>query len=336
MPNSIDDKILTDSLYLNRFDADQRKRVQLLFSEMRRDLLAILSDGSVTEFNKQRINAMIKQADDVINGYYNQAGEQLDIESLIDHVMTATQAAIQSTLPITLAATLPTVAHMKSIASNVMFEGVPLKSWWAKQSADTRFKFGGIVRQGIIQGQGYNQLITPVSEMLDISKRNAFGLVHTSIQTVANDARMASFEENADVIRCLVHLATLDSHTCPYQCIPRSGKKWTVAEKKPIPPNTFPFKRPPLHFRCRCVTSAESIYTPEESREGFTRASSIGQLDAKITFDDYLKRVPSSQVEEMLGKGRYELWKSGKMTTAQMLDQTGRELTLKELRAKYN
>ena len=333
MPNSIDDKILTDSLYLNRFDAGQRKRVQLLFSEMRRDLLAILTEGNVTEFNKQRIDAMIKQADDVINGYYNQAGEQLDIESLIDHVMTATQAAIQSTLPVTLAATLPTVAHMKSIASNVMFEGVPLKNWWAKQSADTRFKFGGIVRQGIIQGQGYNQLITPVSEMLDISKRNAFGLVHTSIQTVANDARMASFEANADVIRCLRWTSTLDSHTC-HKCIGRSGKKWKV-DKAPIG-HSIPFQLPPIHFRDRCVMSAESIYTPEESREGFTRASSIGQLDAKITFDDYLKRVPAAQVEEMLGKGRYELWKSGKMTTAQMLDQTGRELTLKELRAKYN
>jgi hypothetical protein len=82
--------------------------------------------------------------------------------------------------------------------------------------------------------------------------------------------------------------------------------------------------------------SAQSIYTPEESRSGFTRASSIGQIDAKTTFDQYLKRVPSDQVDDMLGKGRAQLWRDGKITTPQLLDQAGNELTLKQLREKYD
>ncbi len=336
MPTSIDDKIITDSLYLNRFDAQQRKEVEALLRQMKRELLSILSEKYLLEATKRQVQALINETDAVIDAYYNQAATQLDIEQLFMHVVGTAQAAVQAAIPITIAAGLPTVTHMKSIMSNVMFDGSPLAAWWDKQGQDVKFKMGGIIRQGIVQGSDYSKLINSVNELLDFKvKRDAFGLVHTAIQTVANDARMAVFEANADVIRCLVHVSTLDGHTCVQQCIPRSGKKWTVIEKKPIAPNKFPFKQAPLHFKCRCLTSAQSIYSPKESTPGFERASSIGPVDAKITFDEYLKRVPPAQVEEMLGKGRYQLWKDGKITTSQLLDQTGRELTLKELIDKY-
>ena len=711
MPTSIDDKVLTDSLYLNRFDAEQRRQVEALLKRMRGDLLALLGDKYLPEATKRQIIALLKETGAVIDSYYKQAADQLDVNALVVHVTGTAQAAVQASIPISITAQLPTVAHMRSIVSGVMFNGSPLSDWWTKQSADTAFKFAGIVRQGILQGSDYGQLTGPVMELMDVSDRNAFGLVHTSIQAVANDARMAVFEANADVIRNLKWLATMDSHVCfseetkvlmadgseknigdiivgdfviggvtgepckvqlagkrmvessvviqfnddsqffgkvTYEhpvltksgwreigsvslstdiherevlcrsfklaekthertheilsfgsgiratqcdqeirtagnehivrehsaevcfvygnkddsriehqsaeriqhdgwgrgdsrkrpgemdyrhnqkqqetknsrgkaapkrsdeksmgrsclsgkselserrkasgasciesgmgvcescedvglnevkverpgilgkngaediigriksdsasketsnhknsrkksrtggddapkmgeenagrsrshekenqgnmgkqnsganrsnateetinlckkenvstrtisgkidnnpvvvvtlsiendhtfvaagmivhncalCIGRSGKKWRI-DKTPIG-HSIPFQLPPIHVKDRCVMSAESNLTPTESQADFTRASSIGQIDAKTTFDQYLKRVPASQVEEMLGKGRYDLWKSGKMTTAQMLDQTGRELTLKELRAKYN
>jgi len=333
MPTSIDDKIITDSLYLNRFDAQQRKEVEALLKQMKRELLAILSEKYLLEATKRQVQALINETDAVIDTVYHNAAGQLDIEQLFMHVVGTAQAAVQAAIPITIAAGLPTVGHMKSIMSNVMFDGSPLAAWWDKQGKDVKFKFGGIIRQGIVQGSDYSKLINPVNELLDLkTKRDAFGLVHTSIQTVANDARMAVFEANADVIRCLVWVATLDSHVCPL-CIGRSGKKWKV-DRTPIG-HKIPFQLPPIHVKDRCIISGQSIYTPKESTPGFERASSIGPVDAKITFDEYLKRVPPAQVEEMLGKGRYQLWKDGKITTSQLLDQTGRELTLKQLTEKY-
>lgn len=333
MPTTIDDKILTDSLYLNRFGAGQQKIVVALLKEMKSDLLELLAEDYVLETTKQRLNKLIKEADGVIDSYYNTASKQLDVESLFLHVADTAQAAVQLSIPVSLSASLPTVAHMRSLIGNIMFDGSPLSDWWEKQSADARFKMGGIIRQGILQGSEYNKLITPVAELLDISTRNATGLVHTSIQTVANDARMAVFEENSDVIKYLRWVSAMDSHVCVL-CIGRSGKKWTV-NRKPIG-HKIPFQLPPIHFRDRCVMSAQSIYTPETSDARFTRASSIGQIDAKITFDGYLKRVSPTQVDDMLGIGRAKLWREGKITTAQLLDQTGRELTLKELKAKYD
>lgn len=332
MPTTIDDKIITDSLYLNRFEAGQRKEVEKLLVLMRRELLAQLERDYSIDLTRKRLESLIKQIDQIAEDYYSQISDNLDVESLMQHVVETTQAAVQSAIPVSIAASLPTATHMKSIISNIMFDGSPIPAWWDKQSADTKFRFGGIVRQGIAQGKEYAELIEPVKDLMQVSERNAFGLVHTAIQTVANDARMATFEANADVIRCLVWRSTMDSHTC-LKCVGRSSKKWKV-DKTPID-HSIPFQLPPIHFKDRCVMSAQSIYSPEESHKDFTRASSIGQIDAKTTFDQYLKRVPDSQVDEMLGKGRAQLWREGKITTSQLLDQSGRELTLKQLKEKY-
>jgi hypothetical protein len=66
-----------------------------------------------------------------------------------------------------------------------------------------------------------------------------------------------------------------------------------------------------------------------------TRASSFGQVDANITFDQYLSRLPKTTQDDMLGVGRAELWRDGKISLSQLLDGRGRELTLKQLEEKY-
>jgi hypothetical protein len=38
----------------------------------------------------------------------------------------------------------------------------------------------------------------------------------------------------------------------------------------------------------------------------------------------------------MLGKGRAELWRDGKITLQQLLDQRGNPLTLQQLRQRYD
>jgi hypothetical protein len=328
MPTTIDDKIITDSLYLNRFDAGERKKVKALLKDMRKDLLAALDEKYILESKKRQINSLIAQIDEIINGYYQSLSTQLDIEAQFLHSVENTREAVQSAIPVNTMASIPSPSHMKAIISDILFDGASLSAWWDKQSEDAKFRFSGIIRKGIAQGIEYDKLISQVNDFMALSERNAFGLIHTSIHTVANHARMSVFEANADVIKSLIWRTTLDSHVC-LKCIGRSNKKWTV-DKKPIG-HSIPFQLPSIHIRDRCVISAQSIFTPDQSHPDFTRASSIGQVDAQITFDEYLKRVPTEQVYKMLGKGRYELWKSGKITTSQLLDQTGRELTLDEL-----
>lgn len=67
-----------------------------------------------------------------------------------------------------------------------------------------------------------------------------------------------------------------------------------------------------------------------------TRASIDGEVAADLTFDDFLKGKPKAFADEMLGKGKAELWRDGKITLQQLLDQRGNPLTLTQLRQRYN
>jgi hypothetical protein len=68
-----------------------------------------------------------------------------------------------------------------------------------------------------------------------------------------------------------------------------------------------------------------------------TRASMEGQVTDK-TFADWLKRKTETDptfADRTLGKGRAELWKSGKITMDQMISG-GNPLSLNDLKAKHN
>lgn len=66
-----------------------------------------------------------------------------------------------------------------------------------------------------------------------------------------------------------------------------------------------------------------------------TRASMDGQVAADLTFADFLAGKGNAFKNEVQGKGEADLWRAGKMTLQQLLDQRGNPLTLERLRAKY-
>lgn len=65
-----------------------------------------------------------------------------------------------------------------------------------------------------------------------------------------------------------------------------------------------------------------------------TRASADGQVPAALSFEDWLKKQPTARQDTVLGQGKAELWRSGKISFRDLLDQGGRPLTTEELRAK--
>ena len=61
-----------------------------------------------------------------------------------------------------------------------------------------------------------------------------------------------------------------------------------------------------------------------------------GQVAADLTFGDWLKGKPVEFADEMLGKGRAQLWRDGKITLQDLLNAQGQPLTLKQLRERYS
>ena len=176
--------------------------------------------------------------------------------------------------------------------------------------------------------------------ILKMSAANARTLVHSSVQAVANAARLASFKANADLIECIVWLATLDSHTC-LLCAVRDQMEYTLDEQEPIG-HTHDWAGGPgaIHFGDRCIITTRTksfkdlgieLDEPGES----TRPSDSGAVSSKMNFASFLASKDKAWRAEYLGPGRAEMYEAGKITLNDLMNLKGRKLTLEQLQAKY-
>jgi hypothetical protein len=146
---------------------------------------------------------------------------------------------------------------------------------------------------------------------------------------------MAFFKENEEIYKGYRQISTLDTLTSVI-CISYSGAEWDL-NLKPI--NGAPAYNGgcPRHPNCRSVVVAITKTFRElgvniDEIKKTTRASDEGQIAASTTFDQFLARKSQKQQDEMLGKGKAQLWRDGKITLRDLLDQSGRPLTLEELK----
>lgn len=332
-------KILSQQLDLLRLEAGTRARVERILRDLLRELSGLLASEDLTAFGKARMNALIREAAAAIDNYYLRAQGELDLTMLgVAKVQVSHTAAILNThFAAQLSVGLPTEKFIEKLVSNVLIQGAPSAEWWSRQSQDTAFKFANAVRQGAIQGETNTQIVKRVREVMDVSASNARSLVHSSIQTVANEARRETFKKNDDVVVGIEQVSTLDGHTTEI-CIAYDGAQWDL-DGNPIGGNDLPYNGgAPRHWGCRSVevpitkTFKElGIDIPEPSRG--ERASSEGPTS--MTMTEYLNSRTKEQLDEQLGVGRAELFRSGVITRSQLLDLRGNPLSLSQLQSKY-
>lgn len=338
---ALTDKYLSHQISLLRFTAGEQNKTLALLKQMQVELKAKLRSG-LTDFGKARVNKVLKEAKGVIDDYYAKTTGSLDSHALAQN---EAQFTANTFAGIGLDASLPSEAALKALVNGSLIEGAQSSAWWARQSEDLQFKFANQVRQGIVQNETLQQIIRRVAGskrlgipgIMDVSRRNASALVHTSIMQVANDARLATFKANDDIVKGMRFLATLDSHTS-LTCIAHSGAEWDM-QGNPIVGN-FPFEPPPLHFNCRSMLvpitlSYRELGIDVDKPKG-TRASDLGQIPSDTTFDGFLKRHDAAYADDLLGPGRAKLWRDGKITLNDLVNQTGRPLTLDQLAKKLN
>lgn len=338
-------KILFDDtvelhLDMERVALGSRATIIDLLKNLEKELIAKVADG-VTDWSKARIAKQLSEADAVIRQYYDDAaGIARDTTASVAQVSasataTSLSAAVGGQVAISV---IPTAAYLETLAGQTIIQGAVQADWWARQSGDTAFKFQTAVRQGLVAAETTPQIVRRVRDVMDLSRRNAETLVHTSVQSVANTTREKIFDDNNDVMSGKEWSSALDRKTCP-TCGALDGKRWTT-DGKPIK-HSMAYRAPPNHWRCRCScipvlkTWKELGINMDELPDG-TRASMEGQVSDK-DFESWLKRKTETDptfADRTLGKGRAELWRNGKITMDQMISG-GQPLTLSELRKKY-
>jgi hypothetical protein len=340
----IKDHLISQAMQILRFAASQKTAIGIKLARMQQELIDRLQKEDLNNTDKQDVENLINDANKIIETTYASLATTLDVAALSELVASRTVTSMQIAMGEE-ALAMPKQDYFAAVNSDVLIQGAPIADWWSAQEADTAFKFAAQVRQGLVASETNQQIISRIvgknglPGVMDITRKNAASLVQTSVQAVASDARRATFQANSDIINGLEQVSTLDSHTTLI-CIAYSGAQWDL-EYKPINGNTLDYNGGvPRHFNCRSVeipltkTFKElGLDIPEP--EATTRASEIGQVSEKTTFNDFLERMGTEWQDEVLGPGRAQLWRDGKITLKDLVNGDGQPLTLAELRAKF-
>ena len=326
-------------LLLRRVASDQTNRVVQQIDDLVAELEKQIKTGKeLTEVKGKRLDQAIE---DLMSMVSLSAPNLTELSILEAEFVSASLAIIE------LDAAIPAASILEKIARAALIQGATMAQWFAKLNEQTRFDIERAVKLGVSLGETNAQIAKRIvgngsdkgPEPIAKTRRDAMAITRTAVQTVSNDARMATYDENADLIKGLQWVSTLDSRTSDI-CIARAGKVWTFPDMEPeghrIPWNGGP----PAHWSCRSTVipvlkTWQDMGIDMKELTPSTRSSMDGQVAADMTFEQFLESKPPEFADEMLGKGRAELWRSGKITFSQLLNQQGNPLTLKQLRSRY-
>lgn len=329
------EKLRRRQLYLLRHQASFRAEIDRYLTSLGKAIAANIVTVSPSApareaYRTQRVDRLIEEVSATIAGTYrdinrfslSELSGLAEVESLF--LLNSVNELFDRRLTNIALDASEAVALVKS----TLMTGSPMKDWWATQSAATQTRFAQEMRMGILSGASDAELIARVrgtprmnytDGMMEASKRKARILVRGASSAVVGAQRAKSVADNPDIFNAVQQISVLDGRTSPI-CIACAGKCWRVPGYKPIGHAIAYNGGCPRHPNCRSVI----IPVIREERGG-------GPAE-DVSFDAFLAGQPASMVDELLGRGRAQLYRDGKITLSDLVDQHARPLTLEELR----
>lgn len=214
----------------------------------------------------------------------------------------------------------PSASTIRAAVLQRPLEGIPLGDRWERRSRSFKNRVEAQVRIGLVQGETPQEITARVRSLFPRETRQAAMTARAGVAHAQMQARQVTFEENRDLLRGVLWVATLDLSTCP-ACGALDGKA--------LPVDSGP--RPPLHEGpCRCslapvLRSAADL--------GGTRASMDGQVPASVRYADWIEEQDEEEQEEAFGIGVADLFRTGRIGLEDMVDAAGNRLSLERLEA---
>jgi len=343
------DRIVRHQMLLQELGEDEGRKVVDLLDTAQADLLDQLNRRLATAKQRgydlgprtTRRVAELQQSFGKIVDDWRSAAYKVNRDDMIE--LTADELAYQQdlfdrTIPKTLNVemVLPDPRQLRSIVTTEPFDGTPLSKWYGKMSSGLKGRLDAAVRTGMVEGQTIDQIARRIrgtranqfkDGVIEATRREARAIARTAVNHTSNRTREKLYEENADVVKGVQWVATLDARTCP-ECMALDGRVFKLDNVK---------RRPPAHVACRCTlvpvlrSFREMGFKAREAPAG-TRESMNGKVSSKTTYPEWLKGQPKWVQNRALGKKRAELWRSGKVQISQFTNENGRRLNLEQLK----
>jgi hypothetical protein len=350
----LQDEAITHALYLQGYTKGTATKVLNLLKRTHNDLVQQLGVALERlpqgEYNVARIDALLTSINGLIRSAYGEVSTELDnqLRGLATYETSYQTQLFQSVLPEQIAFVAVTGQQAYATAMSRPFSGRLLKDWMEGLDTDLRVKVRDAVRMGILEGQTTNEIVRKIrgtkalnyaDGLLDINRRNAETIVRTAIAHTAAYARDLTYEANDDVIKAIKWISTLDSRTTPI-CQVRDNLLYTPTTHKPIG-HSLPWLGGAgrAHMGCRSSSVAvlkswRSMGLDIDEIPESTRSSLDGQTPADTTYAQFLKGKDAKFQDEVLGKTRGELFRTGKITLDRFYAKDGRTYTLDQLRER--
>ena len=330
------DLLLKRDLLLQRVSNGLSKEVALYYTDLIKQAINTIKDYDETTI--VNMNKLIKEINSRIEfNYEEQLADKFQELGVTEaaYIPKAVNGLVGVNIVDKL---LPEPLIERIINNSYLADGLTIAESFEKLNDNLKNTFQSQIRLSVLNGDTNQQIIKTLKPIMNEFTTNKIdSLVKTAVSTVANNTRMEVYKENEDVFKGYQHQSVMDSRVT-LQCAVVDGAFWDlnfkgINEKG----KKHPYKPVPRHFRCRSVIlpilkSFRDLGVDLDEVTGLTRSSIDGELPRDVTFDKFFERQNKAFQESYLGKGRYELYKDGKITLSDLVSQKGKTLTIDELK----
>lgn len=311
---------------------DLKVRIDTLVQEHALLKTGGLEPTSLSKRKLTRLKAMRKAVDAILSKGLVDAKGMLRKE-LTELALTesAWQTKLfESVMPIQWDITSPPPQALRTLVTGSPIHGKLMGEWFMELTNGTQKRVMQEIRIGFASGESIPNItkrLTGKKALPDMLNRHVTAIVRTSVTHVANSTRELHYEENNDLVKAVQYVATLDSRTT-IECASLDGEVFPINEGP----------RPPIHMQCRSTTIPiltgwkELGLDPSRLSES-TRASMTGQEPSRLTYSKWLRQQPETVQNDVLGKGRAELFRGG-MPIDRMTNEHLRPLSLLAIRRR--
>lgn len=319
---AVRDEAIRHRIHLNRYSTTMVRRVVAQLNRVDRDLVARImradNEGkSSAELERVLFEVRALQAD----GWAlvrSRLTDDLDELAAIEAEWNARliRSAARSA-GLTTFAFGPSGPQVVAATKARPFQGRFLREWLSEAEEGAAKRVRETIRQGFIEGRTVSDIARTIrgtkaaqyrDGILEISRRGAETMVRTAVTHTATVAAQETYRALGDVVVGVEWVSTLDARTSEV-CAGRDGNVYPV--------DSGP--RPPAHPNCR------STIIP--------RVKDLEPIERR-TYSEWLKEQPEGVQNEVLGKGKADLFRSGAVSLERFTDPAGKVLTLEQLRAR--
>lgn len=354
------DRFTFHAVDIARFEAHLHTKTLQSLKDLEASLVEDLNrlDPTATTQQRRRLEALQRATRANIAEAYSgiKREHRRDLIQLAETVGDGTVDTVNKAAKVSLLNVGLPAESLKALADDATVQGAPAREWWSRQAGSMQQRFTDQVREGTLRGEPLSQIVSRVrgnrefdfkDGVMEVSRREAEALVRTSVQSIANAARLEVLQANPDAIKGWQALAVLDARTTEL-CQARSGFAWNQDGTPMTPDTTIDFPGPPpWHFNCRTVLIPVTFSWEELAQNKdlgkqvqkevnalpkSTQASMDGQVAEDLNYEGWLKTKPEAFQKDVLGDAKWQLWQEGKLSLRDMIDQKGRPLTILELK----